>query len=68
MVPFGKALLHRFKEAAAAELPPGAFVSTDDLLTARVWRALRSLAHSRAVCAAPCRCGGAVAWARGRCR
>ena len=40
MVPFGKALLHRFKEAAAAELPPGAFVSTDDLLTARVWRAL----------------------------
>ena len=40
VVPFGKAALKRLKEAASAGLPDGKFVSTDDVLVARVWRAL----------------------------
>ena len=40
VVPFGKTALKRIKEAASAGLSDGKFVSTDDVLVARVWRAL----------------------------
>lgn len=40
LVPFSADALARLKTAALACLPRGEFVSTDDLLTAHIWRAL----------------------------
>ena len=40
VVPFDAATLQQLKAAAMLEVPAGAFVSTDDVLTARAWRAL----------------------------
>ena len=39
VVPFSKAALAEMKQAASVGLPAGAFVSTDDVLLAHVWRA-----------------------------
>eukprot|EP00928_Gymnodinium_smaydae_P087486 TRINITY_DN71742_c0_g1_i1.p1 TRINITY_DN71742_c0_g1~~TRINITY_DN71742_c0_g1_i1.p1 ORF type:complete len:505 (+),score=75.46 TRINITY_DN71742_c0_g1_i1:68-1582(+) len=40
VVPFSKQLLKQLKDEASAQLPEGKFVSQDDVITAKVWRAM----------------------------
>ena len=40
MVPFNNNTLQQMKQAASVDMPDGLFVSTDDVLTATVWKAM----------------------------